>query len=262
MRNMGSTTWPAASDYRLGSQNPQDNTTWGTHRVQLSSAVAPGQYGVFNFTVTAPATPGSYPFQWRMVRELVEWFGDYSPTVQVGVTAAPQSARFVTQSVPTAMTTNATYSVWVSMTNTGETTWYPGSHFLASENLQDNTRWRLNRVALPHSVGPGGQVTFTFNVTAPATAGSYNFQWRMHQEGVGRFGDFTPNIVVGVTAPPSTCTTSTCSQQCIADGYDTGSCYSGVCRCRYIITCATTGTTSLSARNGETTQALQAPQCP
>ena len=56
----------------------------------------------------------------------------------------------------------------------------------------------VGRVDLPHSVPPGGQVTFTFYVTAPSYAGTYDFQWRMLQEGVEWFGDFTPNVPVEV----------------------------------------------------------------
>ncbi len=33
MRNVGDNTWPAGGVWRLGSQNPQDNTTWGFSRV-------------------------------------------------------------------------------------------------------------------------------------------------------------------------------------------------------------------------------------
>ena len=58
-KNTGTTTWTAANNYRLGAQDPQDNTTWGTGRAYLSStdSIAPGQQKTFTFTVTAPATP-------------------------------------------------------------------------------------------------------------------------------------------------------------------------------------------------------------
>jgi hypothetical protein len=86
MKNIGTSTWTAAAQYKLGSQNPQDNQIWGTNRV-LSGAgsVAPGKEKTFQFTVKAPAARGTYNFQWRMVRELVEWFGDTTPNVSVTV---------------------------------------------------------------------------------------------------------------------------------------------------------------------------------
>jgi hypothetical protein len=95
MRNSGTSTWTAAGGYRLGSQNPQDNRTWGLHRTHLASAdaIVPGQSKTFAFSVTAPATAGTYNFQWRMVREYVMWFGAYSSNVGVNVTAPTSSQQ-------------------------------------------------------------------------------------------------------------------------------------------------------------------------
>jgi hypothetical protein len=58
------------------------------------------------------------------------------------------------------------------------------------------------------SIAPGQQKTFSWTVTAPSTAGTYNFQWRMVQEFVQWFGAATPNVAVTVTSggnppPPS-----------------------------------------------------------
>jgi hypothetical protein len=88
MRNAGSQTWTAASGYLLGSQNPQDNSTWGFGRVGLgaSDSITTGQQKTFSFTVTAPATAGTYNFQWRMLQERVTWFGGFSSNVAVTVT--------------------------------------------------------------------------------------------------------------------------------------------------------------------------------
>jgi hypothetical protein len=86
MKNTGSSTWSDSTQHRLGSQNPQDNLTWGTGRVGIGATpVAPGQEKTFQFTVKAPATPGTYNFQWRMLRELVEWFGEKTPNVVIRV---------------------------------------------------------------------------------------------------------------------------------------------------------------------------------
>lgn len=84
--NTGSTTWTPTGGYRLGSQDPQDNTTWGTSRVELAEpTVDPGQTASFDFTVTIPGGPGTYPFRWQMVREHNHWFGNASPSVPVAV---------------------------------------------------------------------------------------------------------------------------------------------------------------------------------
>ncbi len=85
--NTGTTTWTDASGHRLGSQNPQDNSTWGTNRIYLDGGdtILPGHSKTFSFQVTAPSTPGSYNFQWRMLQEAVEWFGEVGDNVSVTV---------------------------------------------------------------------------------------------------------------------------------------------------------------------------------
>lgn len=86
LRNVGSRTWnpigPQCNAYRLATVTP---TNWGPARVELPAILPPGQQVTLNFTVTAPTTPGTYPFQWRMVHECVEWLGDLSPQVNVSV---------------------------------------------------------------------------------------------------------------------------------------------------------------------------------
>jgi RHS repeat-associated protein len=114
---------------------------------------------------------------------------------------AADSAHFVSQSVPAVMGAGQVYAVSVTMQNTGTTTWTsPANYNLGSQLPQDNYTWGAARVGLPAStsVAPGSSVTFSFNVTAPATVGSYNFEWRMVHDGVAWFGDFTTNVVVPV----------------------------------------------------------------
>jgi RHS repeat-associated protein len=195
MTNVGNTTWTSASLYRLGAQNPQDNTTWGLARVELPNSVAPGASVTFNFNVTAPTTVGTYNFQWRMVQDFVEWFGDYS--ANVAVKGGVNNAAFVSQSVPAVMTPGQSYPITVTMQNTGNTPWTSANLYrLGAQNPQDNTTWGVARVELPSSVAPGASVTFSFNVTAPSTPATYNFQWRMVEDNVEWFGDFTPNVAV------------------------------------------------------------------
>jgi serine protease len=89
MRNVGTTTWspvgpPACGVYRLGLWSA-DNLLWGVKRGELSVPVAPGEAQTIAFNVTAPLTPGTYPFQWKMVHECVEWFGDTSEAIIINV---------------------------------------------------------------------------------------------------------------------------------------------------------------------------------
>jgi hypothetical protein len=76
-QNTGTCTWTAANSYRLGSQNSENNTTWGTSRLFLSAtdAIAPGQSKTFTFNAVAPSTAGTYGWGWRMLREGINWIG-------------------------------------------------------------------------------------------------------------------------------------------------------------------------------------------
>jgi hypothetical protein len=70
---------------------------------------------------------------------------------------------------------------------------------LGSLNPQGNVTWGLSQVALTGAVAPGAQTTFTFNLTAPGGAGTYNSQWGMMQSGVGYFGLPTSNVSINVS---------------------------------------------------------------
>jgi len=80
MENNGASTWTESGKYRLGSQNPQDNGSWGINRIVLNNQdhIEPidNNQKTFTFIVTAPSTPGTYNFQWQMVQDGVEWFGE------------------------------------------------------------------------------------------------------------------------------------------------------------------------------------------
>jgi len=84
MKNTGTTTWTTADGYRLVSQAPVNNSTWGLREAPLPSSVAPGSEVTFNFTITAPAAPGTYRFEWAMMH----WqfaFGGFSPAIEITV---------------------------------------------------------------------------------------------------------------------------------------------------------------------------------
>lgn len=121
MRNRGSNTWTAAGNYRLGSQNPQDNHIWNGGGVGLSS----GEYiepidldtKTFTFAVTAPTAPGIYNFQWRVLQEYVEWFGENSSNIVVTVVTTTTTTTMTT----TSTTTTATSSTMTTSTTTSST---------------------------------------------------------------------------------------------------------------------------------------------
>ena len=87
MRNTGSATWTRETYFRLGSQNPENNTIWGGNRVDLPVGITtlPGAEWAFTFYITAPTEVGSYNFQWRMVEEGIGWFGEFTENLLITV---------------------------------------------------------------------------------------------------------------------------------------------------------------------------------
>ena len=84
-RNLGTTAWSGAMQHRLGSDAPQDNATWGTGRVELPGRILPGQIVEIPAQLTAPASTGVYPMQWKLVHDGAEWFGEPSTVVNIEV---------------------------------------------------------------------------------------------------------------------------------------------------------------------------------
>jgi hypothetical protein len=85
MRNVGTATWTAGSGFKLGSQNPIDNVRWGTNRIPLPHDVAPNAEVTFIFGITARDAAGTWNFQWQMLQEGVQWFGQLTPNVEVHI---------------------------------------------------------------------------------------------------------------------------------------------------------------------------------
>ena len=119
------------------------------------------------------------------------------------ITGAGNGSEFVSQQdVPFTMDLDEKVTVSVTLKNIGTTTWTKADgYILGSQNPEDNNTWGLDRVSFEDSdnILPNEEKTFEFEITAPSLAGYNNFQWRMIQEGVERFGAATTNkiIVVG-----------------------------------------------------------------
>lgn len=253
----GTSPDPAHSPFTTG-----ENTTARWSRPALSPEGLPAQpYFTFHATVTAASNGLSYDASYGIAAEpavklvqAVDSAGSCvngeaanswkvtSPanittgqakgyacgtTASTGGTGIPRAASVVSQSVPTYMESGASYLVSVTLQNNGDNTWTAADLYrLGSQNPQDNGTWGIGRVELPQSVAPGQQVTVEYYVTAPYSAGFYNFQWQMVQDGVTWFGDQTPNVVVEVYSPYGSCDPWQ-EQDCWNRGgsWDSGSCY-------------------------------------
>ena len=196
--NTGTTTWTTSTGYKLGTQNPQDNSIWGTGRVEMDvdplthqpALVKPGGKVRFTRELTAPKTAGTYIFSWKMLREGYEWFGNIPGAYQIKVsaTAINNADCRVTSTVPTAaIATGSKFDTTIMCINTGSTTWTKAAGYkLGSQSPQDNTIWGTGRVEFYYfndTYWPGQQAKFVVTATAPKVAGTYPFAWRMLREG-------------------------------------------------------------------------------
>lgn len=88
VNNVGSTiAFESGLDFRIGSQNPQDNMTWGTNRWELGGDIPPDDGRTVVLSLKAPPGAGTFPLSLRMVQDGVTWFGDtldFSVTVGTG----------------------------------------------------------------------------------------------------------------------------------------------------------------------------------
>lgn len=121
------------------------------------------------------------------------------------------NAQFISQSaIPTSLVTGQTSAVSITMKNTGTTTWAANSVYkLGSQNPQDNTTWAIGRVIVGTAVLPEASYKFSFTIKAPATAGTYNFQWQMLEEGQAWFGGLSTNASITIKDPAPTCSAVT-----------------------------------------------------
>jgi len=195
IQNTGTNTWTAVDGYKLGAAG--DANPFGPIRVLLgpSDSITTGQSKTFAFTVTAPTDAGTYTVTWRMLREGVTWFGSFSK-VSVDVSAAVRSAVVVSNDVPTTMTAGQTYTVRITVQNTGTTTWTAAKNYKLGF-VGDNPPFGPGRIYLDPSasVAPGQQYSFTFTITAPNTPGTYTMQYCMLKEGVAWFGQTAATTV-------------------------------------------------------------------
>lgn len=80
MKNTGTKTWTRQTGHKLGSRGLDNNDIWGLSRVELAEGeeIKPNEEKSFVFDIQVPSDSGLYVFQWQMIQEDLEWFGDKS----------------------------------------------------------------------------------------------------------------------------------------------------------------------------------------
>ena len=123
-------------------------------------------------------------------------------TLHACTSGRANDALLVDQVVPAEMAPGEVAQVSVTMLNVGTQPWTEvTAHRLGSQSPQDNGTWGVGRVSLAadEATIPGQEAVFTFEVTAPASIGFYNSRWRMVQDAVEWFGEFSDNVPVMVS---------------------------------------------------------------
>ncbi|MCP3097979.1 S8 family serine peptidase [Myxococcus sp. K15C18031901] len=201
LRNTGSGTWSLANGDRLGSQNPQDNTTWGTNRILPApgASAARGEEMTFTATLTAPSTPGPRSMQWRMVQDGTTpmWFGAWTENPTIQVVLPPHDAAYVRQSGPTTVMGNTPFLYTVTMRNTGTEAWRSDTGFTLTAQ---HPAWSnaVGTLSPGEIVLPGQEKIFQVQVTPTGIPDSYPLQWRMSQTRTGGFGQPSSSVPIKV----------------------------------------------------------------
>lgn len=115
-RNRG-VSWFTTRGFRLGAIG--DTNSFGAYtRVDISGQVKPGDTYTFNFTLTAPASGGTYTAGWRMVRDGYAWFGpSISKTVDCGPNLDHNAPSAPTNVHSTGSTPNSISFAWNAATD-------------------------------------------------------------------------------------------------------------------------------------------------
>ncbi|RYG42688.1 hypothetical protein EON79_18390, partial [bacterium] len=173
-KNTGTTTWTAAQ-IKLKA-TAATTTAWGVSTSSLRAETAPGGIAEFTFYATAPAAEGSYPWRFQ-IQGPNGLIGTSSPDSSILVTG--NRSEFVTQTgLKSTVKPGEKFNAYLTFKNTGSVTWKKGDGFaLRSFSPINNTTWGLSKVLFNAEVAPGASVTVRVAATAPATAGSYGFQW-------------------------------------------------------------------------------------
>jgi len=219
MKNMGLNTWNLKDNYQLslftGTDNVYPSDVWGVRHLSLPHDVSPLETVTFRFDIASPREKGTYNCKWSMSHN-GDYFGEKissmieimeGENLPINYSDVNNNAEYENQSVPTSMIGGQNYKVWVTMKNTGKTSWNSLSESPSGQyklgfisDLTDGSKY-INVNSLPVSlnrlVGPGESATFEFEITAPSQAGSYYFQTMMMQNN-SYFGQKSNGIWINV----------------------------------------------------------------
>ena len=200
VKNTGTSTWTKAGGYKLGAVNDSDPFTAARHALGDADTIASGQTKTFTITMKAPTKPGQYTTDWQMLHG-AQWFKTSALVTQSVTVRNGDDATLVSEDIPATMTAGQSYTVHITVRNTGGTTWTASNRYKLGA-VGETDPFALSRIHLDasDSIAPGSEKTFTFTMKAPLKAGSYITDWRMIQERTTWFGPVLVRKAVTVKA--------------------------------------------------------------
>ncbi|MBP6963901.1 MAG: GerMN domain-containing protein, partial [Armatimonadetes bacterium] len=195
-RNRG-VLWREGRAFRLGAVGDSDPFT-GTTRRTISGDVRPGNTYTFTFTMTAPATPGVYTTDWRMVRDGVAWFG---ATCSKNVTVNSAVIDTEPPTVPTNLQASAPNMTQVNLTWSAST----DNVGVAGYKIYRNGTYLTSVTGTSYSnTGLSSNTPYSYAVSAYDGSGNESAQcapvsattWALiYQDGVGSLSGWTADVV-------------------------------------------------------------------
>lgn len=141
LRNIGETPW-SVEGYALAPRKAKDVETWSVVRAGLQAPVPTWGMAEFEFEVTAPAKPGTYNFDWRMVGPDGASFGEAAPMKRVNVVTPAEYEQLVAR--------------FAGATEAGATSG-PGSGQTKNQSKGGKPATAVS-VPLPSGIAPGSEV--------------------------------------------------------------------------------------------------------
>ncbi|QSZ27599.1 hypothetical protein ACETAC_01400 [Aceticella autotrophica] len=196
--NLTKATWNSNStyiSYHWYDSNGNPVVTNG-NIARFHNNLAGGASDTVSLVVHTPSTPGKYRLQIDGCQQNAAWFGPINgvnwPTVDAWINVGSSySVDYSPVDIPKYMEKGKTYNISVTAKNTGTTTWIPNvtglSYHLYNASGNQCIQWDGTRNYVAQPVAPGQSYTFTLPFTAPNTAGTYQIQLDMVQEGVTWF---------------------------------------------------------------------------
>ncbi len=141
----------------------------------MPASVAPGSSYTFNFTITAPSTPGTYNFCWNMLHEGVAWIPSQSPNTCVNdgtSSPTPNTVITVNAVVPTVDTPTKS-----NIANNGATLGATVESNGGSALTARGVCWSKN--SSPNNCNPeGGTATGAYTMAANPLSGNTHYYYR------------------------------------------------------------------------------------